>query len=184
MIYSKLFELQKEFKSAKTLKNNFGGGFMYRNYECMMDSLKPLLEKYKCVILVDHQPQETSAGVYICTKVTLVDIEDNSSVSATSCALDGDKRERKELCNAQISGGTLSYNAKYALGFLLGVASEKDPDSYEGEKTNQKKSPTMTLINNATDKESLMNIWNNLNEEERGIFKAIFTKRKKELGIK
>lgn len=184
MIYSKLFELQREFKAAKTLKNNFGN-FNYRNYECMMDTLKPLLEKQKCIIIVDHQPQETTNGVYINTKVTLIDIEDNSSVSATASALDGDKRERKELCNAQISGGTMSYNAKYALGFLLGVASESDPDSYEGEKSKKQQSaPTMTLIQQTKDKQSLMQLWDSLTEEEKNIFKPVFTQQKKKLGIK
>lgn len=186
MIYSKLFQLQREFKAAKTEKNKYGN-FYYRNFECMMDTLKPLLEKHQCIIVVNHQPQDTSNGVYINTKVTLIDIEDNSEISSTSTVWDGDKRERKELCNAQISGGSMSYGAKYALGFLLGVAAEKDPDSYEGEKkTNSQKKgkATMTLIKEATDIDGLMQIWYSLNDEEREIFQPVLGKRREELGIK
>lgn len=183
MIYQKLFNLQKEFKAAKTQKNQFGN-FMYRNFEQMMDTLKPLLDKYKCIILVDHNAQETSSGVYINTKVTLVDIEDSSTVSATSTVMDGDRRDRKELCNAQISGGSMSYGSKYALGYLLGVGTESDPDAYEPQKRNVKKTPTMTLIQQTTDKQSLMALWESLNDEEKGIFKPQFAQQKKKLGIK
>lgn len=186
-IYNKLFQMQQEFKAAKTGYNKFGG-FNYRNFEQMMDVLKPILAKHQCIILVDHTPQDTSNGVYINTKVTLLDIEDSSEISSTSTVWDGDKRERKELCNAQISGGSMSYGAKYALGFLLGVAAEKDPDSYEPTNTTapkkKKGKATMTLIKEATDIESLLNIWNSLNEEEKQIFQPVLSNRREELGIK
>lgn len=185
-IYNKLFQMQQEFKAAKTGYNKFGG-FNYRNFEQMMDVLKPILAKHKCIILVDHTPQDTSNGVYINTKVTLLDIEDSSEISSTSTVWDGDKRERKELCNAQISGGSMSYGAKYALGFLLGVAAEKDPDSYEPTNTptpKKKDKAIMTQIKEANDKGSLMKIWDSLNEEEKQIFQPVLRNRREELGIK
>ena len=185
MIYQKLFHLQQEFKAAKTQKNQFGN-FMYRNFEQMMDTLKPLLEKYQCIILVDHKPQDTSNGVYINTTVTLFDIEDTSEVSASSTVWDGDKRERKELCNAQISGGSMSYGAKYALGFLLGVAAEKDPDSYEPTTTPKKPQTKAEKINSmiceinvCTSIEELQQKWNQFGKwtEDKQI-KDAFTARK------
>lgn len=187
-IYSKLFQMQQEFKAAKTGYNKFGG-FNYRNFEQMMDVLKPILAKHQCIILVDHQPQDTSNGVYINTKVTLLDIEDSSEISSTSTVWDGDKRERKELCNAQISGGSMSYGAKYALGFLLGVAAEKDPDSYEPtttpKKTQTKADKIQNMIceiNTCTSIEELQNKWNQFGKwTEDKTIKDAFTARKKQI---
>lgn len=180
--------MQQEFKAAKTGYNKFGG-FNYRNFEQMMDVLKPILAKHQCIILVDHQPQDTSTGVYINTKVTLLDIEDSSEISSTSTVWDGDKRERKELCNAQISGGSMSYGAKYALGFLLGVAAEKDPDAYEPtttpKKTQTKAEKIQNMIceiNTCTSIEELQNKWNQFGKwtDDKQI-KAAFTTRKQQI---
>ena len=189
-IYNKLFQMQQEFKAAKTGYNKFGG-FNYRNFEQMMDVLKPILAKHKCIILVDNTPQDTSNGVYINTKVTLLDIEDSSEISSTSTVRDGDNRERKELCNAQISGAAQSYNAKYALGFLLGVAAEKDPDSYEPtNKTAPKKNMTkdgkinsmICEINTCTSIDELQQKWTQFGKwtEDKQI-KDAFTARKKQI---
>ena len=189
-IYNKLFQMQQEFKAAKTGYNKFGG-FNYRNFEQMMDVLKPILAKHKCIILVDHTPQDTSNGVYINTKVTLLDIEDSSEISSMSTVRDGDNRDRKELCNAQISGAALSYNAKYALGFLLGVAAEKDPDSYEPtNKTAPKKNMTkdgkinsmICEISTCTSIDELQQKWTQFGKwtEDKQI-KDAFTARKKQI---
>lgn len=183
--------MQQEFKAAKDGYNKFGN-FKFRNFENMMATLKPILEKNKCIILVDHSPIDMSTGVYINTKVTLIDIEDNSSVSATSTVWDGDKRERKELCNAQISGGAMSYGAKYALGFLLGVAAEQDPDAYEPTTNNPTPKKNMTKaekiqnmiceINTCTSIEELQNKWNQFGKwtEDKQV-KDAFTARKKQI---
>lgn len=129
-----LFNLQQQFKAGKDGFNKFGG-FKYRNLENMMANLKPYLETEQCIILIDHEPVDVSGVPYIRTKATLVSLKDFSEVSATACVMDGDKRTRGELCNAQISGGALSYAGKYALGFLLGLSNEEDPDAYDPSKT-------------------------------------------------
>lgn len=186
-IYTKLFQMQQEFKSAKDGFNKFGN-FKFRNFENMMATLKPILERNKCIILVDHSPIDMSTGVYINTKVTLIDIEDNSQVSATSTVWDGDKRERKELCNAQISGGAMSYGSKYALGFLLGVAAEQDPDAYEPNNTPASKKnlskaekiqKIICEINTCTSIDELKEKWSQLgNWTNEKTIKDAFTARK------
>ena len=189
-VYNKLFQMQQEFKAAKTGYNKFGG-FNYRNFEQMMDVLKPILAKHKCIILTDHTPQDTSNGVYINTKVTILDIEDSSEISSTSTVWDGDKRDRKELCNAQISGGSMSYGAKYALGFLLGVAAEKDPDSYEptntpAPKKNMTKAEKINSmiceINTCASIDELQQKWTQFGKwtEDKRV-KDAFTARKKQI---
>ena len=178
-IYEKLFALQSEYRSMKDSYNQYGK-FKYRNFESMMATLKPLLQKYKCVILVNHQPQDTSSGVYINTTVTLYDIEGSGKVSATATVMDGDKRTRNELCNAQISGGSMSYGAKYALGFLLGVSTESDPDAFEPKQTN-KDIEIRNAIKNSTTITELNGLFTNLDDEFQEAYKPLFTIRKKEI---
>lgn len=125
-----LFNLQQQFKAGKDGFNRFGG-FRYRNLENMLANLKPYLEQEQCIILFDHEPVEVAGQPYIRSKATLVSLKDFSEVSATTAVMDGDKRERKELCNAQISGGCTSYGGKYALSFLLGISNEEDPDAVQ-----------------------------------------------------
>lgn len=128
-----LFNLQQQFKAGKDGFNKFGN-FKYRNLESMMANLKPYLDTEQCIILIDHEPVEIANLPYIKTKATLVSLKDFSEVSATATVQDGDKRTRNELCNAQITGGALSYSGKYAVGFLLGLSNEEDPDAYDPNK--------------------------------------------------
>lgn len=189
-VYNKLFQMQQEFKAAKTGYNKLGG-FNYRNFEQMMDVLKPILAKHKCIILVDHTPQDTSNGVYISTKVTILDIEDSSEISSTSTVWYSDKRYRNELCNAQISGGSMSYGANYALGFLFGVEAEKDPDSYEPTNTPapkknmtkvEKINSMICEINTCTSIDELQQKWTQFGKwtEDKRV-KDAFTARKKQI---
>ena len=182
--------MQQEFKAAKTGYNKLGG-FNYRNFEQMMDVLKPILAKHKCIILVDHTPQDTSNGVYISTKVTILDIEDSSEISSTSTVWYSDKRYRNELCNAQISGGSMSYGANYALGFLFGVEAEKDPDSYEPTNTPapkknmtkvEKINSMICEINTCTSIDELQKKWTQFGKwtEDKRV-KDAFTARKKQI---
>ena len=178
-IYEKLLSLQSEFKAAKDSYNKYGN-FKFRNFESMMATLKPLLQKHKCVLLVNHQPQDTSVGVYINTTVTLYDVDGGSKVSATATVCDGDKRTRNELCNAQISGGSMSYGAKYALGFLLGVSTESDPDAFEPKQPNKDKE-IRDAINAATSLDELSNLFNGLEEDMQNAYRPLFSIKKKNL---
>ena len=49
MIKEILFKIQQEFKSSKNLVNDFAK-FNYRNLECMLGDLKPILASYNCII--------------------------------------------------------------------------------------------------------------------------------------
>ena len=51
-IYEKLNRIQVELKAPKNSYNNFGK-YKYRNLESILEALKPLLDKYKCVLLLN-----------------------------------------------------------------------------------------------------------------------------------
>lgn len=149
-----LFNLQQQFKAGKDGFNKFGN-FKYRNLESMMANLKPYLDTEQCIILIDHEPVEIANMPYIKTKATLVSLKDFSEVSATATVQDGDKRTRNELCNAQITGGALSYSGKYALGFLLGLSNEEDPDAYDPNKDAGRPQTTAAPVRQQTKQEKI-----------------------------
>ncbi|CAN8141890.1 hypothetical protein THIOSC13_810006 [uncultured Thiomicrorhabdus sp.] len=45
-----LIEIQQELKSPKNQHNKFGG-YNYRSCEDILEAVKPLLKKHKCVLL-------------------------------------------------------------------------------------------------------------------------------------
>lgn len=180
-----LLSIQREFKSVKDRYNQFGQ-FKYRTAETMYASLKPLLDNYKCLLTFNEEPVAVGSSLYIKCTARLISLEDESVFETTSCVRDGD--ERKGLSWAQGSGCCISYLRKYVMCGMLLVDDGTDDDAISGNPNTtaakKKDKPTMTLINNAQNKEALMQIWNGLTKEEKEIFKPVFTERKKKLGIK
>lgn len=128
-IYKKLADLQRDFTAPKDQYNNYGG-YSYRNFEAMLDTLKPLLNMYGLVLTTTNKLAECGGHVYVQSICTLTDIETGESVSSDSYAREDDTR--KGMSAAQITGGCVSYSAKYALGLLLSVGTgQKDADSMD-----------------------------------------------------
>ena len=50
-VYEKLLDIQMELKAPKNQLNKFGG-YNYRNCEDILESLKPLLQKYKATLFL------------------------------------------------------------------------------------------------------------------------------------
>lgn len=182
-----LLSIQREFKSTKDKYNEFAR-FNYRSAETMYASLKPLLEKYNCIMTFSEEPMAVGNSLYIKSTARLTSLEDGSVYESTSCVRDGD--ERKGLSWAQGSGCCLSYLRKYVLCGMLLVDDGTDDDAISVNpntptpKKNKKDKPTMTLIKEANDIKTLMDIYNSLNEEEKQIFLPVLSNRKMELGIK
>lgn len=180
-----LLSIQREFKSTKDKYNEFAK-FNYRSAETMYASLKPLLEKYNCIMTFSEEPMAVGNSLYIKSTARLTSLEDGSVYESTSCVRDGD--DRKGLSWAQGSGCCLAYLRKYVLCGMLLVDDGTDDDAISGRPNTpapkKKSKPTMTLINEANDIDSLMKIWNNLNDEEKQIFQPILRNRREELGIK
>ena len=84
-IYEKLAAVQMEYAAPKDNYNSFGG-YSYRSFETMLDTLKPLLSKYGLVLTTTNSLQECGGHVYIKSTCTLTDVETGESVSADSYA--------------------------------------------------------------------------------------------------
>lgn len=184
-IYSKLFKLQQAYASQKTGYNKFGN-YNFRNAEQMLNELKPLFNELNLAMVFKEEYLQDD---YIKCIGTLIDVENGETYSTESVILVD--RGAKGMQLPQCVGSAVSYGRKYLLGGLLSVTdSATDPDAIndnittEAKPKKKKDKATMTLIKEANDKDSLMKIWNSLNEEEKQIFQPILRNRREELGIK
>ena len=189
-IYSKLFQLQQEFKSAKNQENKFGK-YNFRNIEIMLSELKPLLNKLGLVITFN---EEFINDGFLKSTVSLIDTEDGETVSTNSiCAIDSNV---KGMSNSQATGCALTYSRKYSLQALLAIDDGKsDPDSMNGNDFNNNSKPqnksmtTAEKVSNILDQISECNtineltaLWNKIgNWSKNESIKASFTSKKETL---
>ncbi|MCR8690583.1 MULTISPECIES: ERF family protein [Campylobacter] len=140
-----LLKIQTELKAPKTQFNKFGG-YQYRSCEDIVEALKPLQEKYKCVVLLNDELVIIGDRYYIKATATIVNEKgDKLSVSA----LAREPENKKGMDESQITGSSSSYARKYALNGLFAIDDTKDADAtntHDKEPSkNQKQTPTLTL---------------------------------------
>ena len=134
-IYEKLMNIQKELKAPKCQYNSFGK-YKYRSCEDILESVKPLLEKYKVTIILTDKLEQIGERYYIRAKAILIDTESNNSIENTAYARE--EETKKGMDGSQITGTSSSYARKYALNGLLLIDDTKDADTDEFAKENNK----------------------------------------------
>ena len=134
-IYEKLSNIQNELKCSKNQFNKFGG-YKYRSCEDILESVKPLLEKYKVTIILTDKLEQIGERYYIRAKAILIDTETNNSIENTAYARE--EETKKGMDGSQITGTSSSYARKYALNGLLLIDDTKDADTDEFAKENNK----------------------------------------------
>ena len=125
-IYAKLLEIQKELKAPKTQFNKFGN-YYYRNCEDILETLKPHLDKNKCVLVIKDSIEHIGDRYYIKAVVELIDIETGDKVE--SSALAREEETKKGMDSSQLTGSTSSYARKYALNGMFCIDDNKDADT-------------------------------------------------------
>lgn len=128
MIKEILLKIQQEFKSGKNMVNDFAK-FNYRNLECMLTDLKPILAKYNCIITFNDDVVNVGNFNYIKSTATLTSVSDGESISSTAFAREDEAKAG--MSAGQMSGCGSSYSRKYALCGLCAVNEEKDLDSLD-----------------------------------------------------
>lgn len=140
MIKEILFKIQQEFKSSKNLINDFAK-FNYRNLECMLGDLKPILLKYDCIITFNDEIVNVGSSNYIKSTATLTHIESGEEISTTAFAREDETKAG--MSAGQMTGCGSSYSRKYALCGLCAVNEEKDLDALDNRpKHNNQPTPT------------------------------------------
>lgn len=125
-VYQKLAQIQEELFVPKGNKNDFGG-YTYRSCEDILKAVKPICNKYKCVIKLDSNVISLENRVYIQATAKLFDYEGGGLLVSTASARETESK--KGMDEAQISGAALSYARKYALAGLFCIDNEKDADA-------------------------------------------------------
>lgn len=147
-ITKKLRAIQQEIKAPKSQWNDFSK-FHYRSNEDILEALKPLLEKYECIILQTDKPILVGTWNYIEATSTLQD-EEGNEITVTASARE--QETIKGMSASQITGSASSYARKVSLGGLLAIGDAKDADSEDNR--NQAKPATQKAgVGPATDKQ-------------------------------
>lgn len=126
--YEKLLSIQSELKSPKSQYNSFGK-YSYRSCEDILESLKPLLVKYKSVVYISDSLEHIGERFYVKATVTFVDCEKPETTPITVTAYAREEESKKGADGSQVTGASSSYARKYALNGLFDIDDTKDSDT-------------------------------------------------------
>jgi hypothetical protein len=119
-----LIKIQAELKCPKGSFNAFGK-YKYRSAEQILESVKPLLDKYEALLFISDSIVEIGNKLFL--KATATFKHEAESIEVFGFAEMG---EHKGMSSEQTTGTASSYARKYALnGLFLIDETESDPDS-------------------------------------------------------
>ena len=131
--YKKLANLCEELKAPKNQWNNFGK-YNYRNAEDILESVKPLCAQYGLRLKLTDGIEVIGDRVYV--KATAIITDGINIDEVTSYARE--PLSKKGMDDSQVTGSSISYARKYALGGLLLIDDTKDSDSQNNTQNNEK----------------------------------------------
>ena len=127
-IYEKLGAIQQALKAPKSEYNDFGK-YKYRTAEGILESVKPLLSEYKCVLLLRDDLESKEGRVYIKATAQFFDVESEKPyVGIEVTAFAREEESKKGMDASQVTGAASSYARKYALNGLFCIDDNKDSD--------------------------------------------------------
>lgn len=140
-INEKLCKIQTTIKAPKNLYNSFGK-YKYRNAEGICEAVKPFLEKYGCVLILEDEIVEVCGRIYVKAISRFIDVESGESTVATAYAREAESKKGQD--DSQITGTASSYARKYALNglFLLDDTKDADSDEYHNQTNKAEKKET------------------------------------------
>lgn len=177
----KLIKIQSDLKAPKNQRNNFGK-YNYRSCEDILEALKPLLKRHKCILTITDEIKEVGSIVFVEAKATIEDGEFSKTVTAQA----GIDPNRKGMDISQSFGSSSSYARKYALNGLFLIDDNKDSDPADNTQKNTLAIPTEILneitkdLAKVTNKEELKTLYNaNSNHlKSYPTIKGMFTNKK------
>lgn len=176
-IKEKLLQIQSELKAPKGQYNAFGG-YKYRNAEDILEAVKPLLKKTKCIVIASDEIVHIGDRYYVKATVSLIDTESDMSMSTTAFARE--EEAKKGMDGSQITGASSSYARKYALNGLFAIDDNKDSDTTNNHSEGKTNGFT-DKINKAKTVQELTEIYSQIPESERSDYINLLSTRKKAL---
>jgi hypothetical protein len=119
-----LIAIQTQLKAPKSQYNSFGK-YHYRNCEDILESLKPLLLKHNCTLVINDTIDMIGNRFYIKATATISNGKDVVSVTAYA----REEESKKGMDGSQVTGAASSYARKYALNGLFLIDDTKDSDA-------------------------------------------------------
>ena len=128
-IYEKLMNIQGKLKAPKNQYNEFSN-FYYRSCEDILESVKPLLQEEKAVLLLTDNMELIGDRTYVVATARLMDVENGDAIECQARARE--TASRAKFDDAQLTGAASTYARKYALNGLFCIDDVKDPDTGKG----------------------------------------------------
>lgn len=125
---AKLLNMQQELKATKSQYNSFGK-YSYRSCEDILEAVKPLLAKNKCILTLEDRVELIGDRYYIKAIAILEDAESEGKIEKWAMARE--QSEKKGMDESQVTGAASSYARKYALNGLFCIDDNKDADTDE-----------------------------------------------------
>ena len=136
-INEKLLAIQSELKAPKGQYNSFGK-YKYRSAEDILEAVKPLLAKYKALLLLTDSINVVGEEImgdnkilrtYLSALAQFIDTESSDVISVSAMAREPQTKTGMDA--SQITGTASSYARKYALNGLFCIDDTKDADTDE-----------------------------------------------------
>lgn len=143
-IAEKLLKIQVELKAPKSQYNNFGK-YYYRNCEDILEAVKPLADKNKCILTISDDIVDVNNRFYVRATARLSDIESAENISTTAFARE--EESKKGMDGSQVTGAASSYARKYALNGLFCIDDTNDADSADNSQNGAANSPKPPVQN-------------------------------------
>lgn len=143
-INEKLLAIQSELKAPKGQYNSFGK-YKYRSAEDILEAVKPLLAKYKALLILtdeikvvgeEYTENTKTLRTYLSALAQFIDTETNDVISVSAMAREPQTKTGMDA--SQITGTASSYARKYALNGLFCIDDTKDADTDEYHKQTTK----------------------------------------------
>lgn len=142
-IYEKLLNIQSELKAPKNQTNNFGR-YNYRSCEDILEAVKPILKKEKCVVIVNDEIEQVDNRFYVKATVSLVDVGSGEIIASSAYARE--EENKKGMDSSQVTGASSSYARKYALNGLFAIDDTRDSDVTNSGEENESSASQQSLI--------------------------------------
>lgn len=127
-VLKKLLSVQAELKAPKNQFNKFGG-YNYRSCEDILEAVKPLCQKYGCVVTLSDELLCNGSRYHINARARFYDTESGEFIENSALAREAE--QKKGMDDSQITGTASSYARKYALNGLFCIDDTKDADTDE-----------------------------------------------------
>ena len=149
--------VQLGLQVGKGVHNSFGG-FNYRTKPKILEALKTLQEKYNIVIYTTSELVEVAGRVFVKSTAVAHDVEDDTLRKEAHAFAELQAKSGTKMSEPQLTGSSDSYAGKYALGNLLNIDDNTDPDEEQVERVTNVTTKEVEGLNKTTENKAVKDV--------------------------